>query len=322
MPRKKSARKYLLTINNPQTHGFDHARIRSILSDFPGIEYWCMCDETGEQGTYHTHIYAAFRNSVMFDTVRSKFYGAHIEPAKGKHRENRDYIRKEGKWLDDAKHETNHPETFEEWGELPPDKGKTETQAEKIMQLVKEGKTNAEILEELPTAYNRLNYIEQSRQTLLEARYKDTWRDLHTVYIWGETGAGKTRSIMEQHGYSKVYRVTDYAHPFDNYKGQEVILFEEFRSSLPLSAMLNYLDGYPVELPCRYANKVACYTEVYLVSNIPLYEQYRNIQKDEPESWNAFNRRIHEVRSMTKQFEELPQDDDLDWDTIFGESGG
>ena len=186
MPRKKSARKYLLTINNPQTHGFDHARIRSILSDFPGIEYWCMCDETGEQGTYHTHIYAAFRNSVMFDTVRSKFYGAHIDPAKGKHRENRDYIRKEGKWLDDAKHETNHPETFEEWGELPPDKGKTETQAERIMQLVKEGKTNAEILEELPTAYNRLSYIEQSRQTLLEARYKDTWRDLRTVYIWGD----------------------------------------------------------------------------------------------------------------------------------------
>ena len=86
--------------------------------------------------------------------------------------------------------------------------------------------------------------------------------------------------------------------------------------------MLNYLDGYPVELPCRYANKVACYTKVYLVSNIPLDEQYPNVQQNEPESWKAFNRRIHEVRSMTRQFEELPQDDDLDWDTIFGESGG
>lgn len=322
MPRKPSSRKFTLTINNPKDHGFDHARIHSILSDFPGLEYWCMCDETGEQGTYHTHLYMAFRNSVMFDTVRSKFYGAHIEPAKGKHRENRDYIRKEGKWLDDAKHETNHPETFEEWGELPPDKGKTETQAERIMQLVKDGKTNAEILEELPTAYNRLNYIEHARQTILEAKYKDDFRKLSTTYIWGETGAGKTRSIMEQHGYSNVYRVTDYAHPFDNYKGQDVILFEEFRSSLPLAAMLNYLDGYPVELPCRYANKVACYTKVYLVSNIPLHEQYPNVQQNEPESWKAFNRRIHEVRTMSKQFEELPPDDDLDLDSIFGESEG
>ena len=189
------------------------------------------------------------------------------------------------------------------------------------MQMVKDGKTNAEILEELPTAYSKINYIEQSRQTLLEAQYRDKWRDLSVVYIWGETGAGKTRSIMEQYGYSKVYRVTDYAHPFDNYKGQDVILFEEFRSSLPLSAMLNYLDGYPVELPCRYSNKVACYTKVYLVSNIPLHEQYRNIQKDEPESWNAFNRRIHEVRTMTTGFVELPTDDSFDPDAIFGESG-
>lgn len=321
MPRKPSSRKFTLTINNPKDHGFDHARIRSILSDFPGLEYWCMCDETGEQGTYHTHIYMAFRNSVMFDTVRSKFYGAHIEPAKGKHRENRDYIRKEGKWLDDAKHETNHPETFEEWGELPPDKSKGETQAERIMQLVKDGKTNAEILEELPTAYNRLNYIEQARQTILEAKFKDDFRKLSVTYIWGETGAGKTRSVMELYGYPNVYRVMDYAHPFDNYKGQDVILFDEFRSQLPLSAMLGYLEGYPTELPCRYANKVACFTKVFLVSNIPLEHQYPNVQQNEPESWKAFNRRIHEVRTMTKQFEELPPDDGFDPDSIFGESG-
>lgn len=321
MPRKPSSRKYQLTINNPQSHGFDHPRIRAILSEFPGIEYWCMCDETGEQGTYHTHIYAAFRNSVMFDTVRSKFYGAHIEPAKGKHRENRDYIRKEGKWQDDAKHETNHAETFEEWGELPPDKGKSETQAEQIMEMVKAGKSNAEILDELPTAYNRLNYIEQARQTLLEARYRNEWRSLSITYIWGDTGAGKTRSVMDLYGYANVYRVMDYAHPFDNYKGQDVILFDEFRSQLSLSSMLGYLDGYPTELPCRYSNKVACFTKVFLVSNIPLEQQYPNVQQNEPGSWAAFRRRIQAVQHMTRQFEELPPDDTLDIDAIFGESG-
>lgn len=321
MPRKPSSRKYQLTINNPQTYGFDHPRIRAILSEFPGIEYWCMCDETGEQGTYHTHIYAAFRNSVMFDTVRSKFYGAHIEPAKGKHRENRDYIRKEGKWQDDAKHETNHAETFEEWGDLPPDKGKSETQAEQIMQMVRDGKSNAEILDEMPTAYNRLNYIEQARQTLLEARYKNEWRKLSVTYIWGDTGAGKTRSVMDLYGYANVYRVMDYAHPFDNYKGQDVILFDEFRSQLPLSAMLGYLEGYPTELPCRYANKVACFTKVFLVSNIPLEHQYPNVQQNEPESWAAFRRRIQVVHHMTRDFEELPPDDSFDPDAIFGESG-
>ncbi|MBQ3548929.1 MAG: replication protein [Oscillospiraceae bacterium] len=321
MPRKPSSRKFTLTINNPQTHGFDHARIRSTLSDFPGVEYWCMCDETGEQGTYHTHLYMAFRNSVMFDTVRSKFYGAHIEPAKGKHRENRDYIRKEGKWLDDAKHETNHPETFEEWGELPPDKSRSESQSEQIMQMVMEGKTNAQILREMPTAYSKINYIEQARQTLLQEQHENEWRNLSVTYIWGETGAGKTRSIMELYGYANVYRVMDYAHPFDSYKGQDVILFDEFRSQLPLSAMLGYLDGYPVELPCRYANKQARFTKVFLVSNIPLEQQYPSVQIEKPGDWAAFRRRIQVVQHKTRDFEELPTDDSFDPDAIFGESG-
>ena len=321
MPRKPSSRKFTLTINNPKDHGFDHARIRSILSDFPGLEYWCMCDETGEQGTYHTHLYMAFRNSVMFDTVRSKFYGAHIEPAKGKHRENRDYIRKEGKWLDDAKHETNHPETFEEWGELPADKSRSESQAEQIMQMVMEGKTNAQILREMPTAYSKINYIEQARQTLLQEQHENEWRNLSVTYIWGETGAGKTRSIMELYDYANVYRVMDYAHPFDSYKGQDVILFDEFRSQLPLSAMLGYLDGYPVELPCRYANKQARFTKVFLVSNIPLEQQYPSVQIEKPGDWAAFRRRIQVVQHKTRDFEELPTDDSFDPDAIFGESG-
>lgn len=135
MPRKPSSRKFQLTINNPQDHGFDHVRIQSILSEFPGCVYWGMCDEIGEQGTPHTHIYVVFRNSVMFDTLHKKFYGAHIEPVQGSHKENRDYIRKDGKWAGDAKHETNLPDTFEEWGELPSDRTKGESQAEQIMDM-------------------------------------------------------------------------------------------------------------------------------------------------------------------------------------------
>ena len=114
----------------------------------------------------------------------------------------------------------------------------------------------------------------------------------YTEYIWGAPGVGKTRTVMEKHGYRNVYRVANYAHPFDGYKGQSVILFDEFRSSIPLTEMLSYLDGYPISLPCRYADKTACYTAVYIVSNIPLEKQYPNVQLLEPSSWQAFLRRI------------------------------
>ena len=65
--------------------------------------------------------------------------------------------------------------------------------------------------------------------------------------------------------------------------------------------MLNYLDGYPLMLPCRYANRQACYTKVYLISNVPLENQYRGVQMDEPLTWKAFLRRIHHVVEYTAE---------------------
>ena len=91
---------------------------------------------------------------------------------------------------------------------------------------------------------------------------------------------------------SDVFRVTDYAHPFDNYRGQRILLLEEFRSSLPIEQMLIYLDGYYCELPCRYSNKVSGWDEIFIATNVPFYEQYRNVQENHPETWTALARRI------------------------------
>lgn len=43
--------------------------------------------------------------------------------------------------------------------------------------------------------------------------------------------------VLESNGYSDVYRVTDYIHPFDGYNCQPVICFDEFRSSLKIKDM-------------------------------------------------------------------------------------
>lgn len=299
MARSKASRKYQLTINNPSEHNFKHERIRKILSDFSGLLYWCMGDEIGCEGTYHTHIYVVFKNAVMFDTLHKRFYGAHIEMAQGTNQENREYIQKGGKWAQSAKSETSVEGTFEEFGELPPDREKRVTDTETIFEMVKEGASNTEILEAVPGAMTKLLYIEQTRQTFREAQYRNVFRPLEVIYLWGAAGVGKTRSIMEKYGYSNVFRVTNYTHPFDGYAGEDVLLLDEYRSSFPITEILNYLDGYPLMLPCRYADKVACYTKVYIVSNIPLEQQYSQIQKENPETWQALMRRIAQNIEMT-----------------------
>ena len=100
---------------------------------------------------------------------------------------------------------------------------------------------------------------------------------------------------MEKYGYSNVFRVTDYIHPFDTYEGQDVVLFDEFFSGFQITEMNNLLDGYPLKLPARYSDKTALYTKVYIISNVELEKQYSKIQEEHPRVWEAFLRRIQTV---------------------------
>ena len=84
---------------------------------------------------------------------------------------------------------------------------------------------------------------------------------------------------MEAHGYSSVYRVTDYSHPFDRYAQEPVLCLDEFRSSLLIGDMLDYLDGYLLALPARYANRQVCYERVYIISN-PAASCFTSRQRD------------------------------------------
>lgn len=288
---------FQITINNPLTYGCDHLAIRqTLIENFPTLRYFCMADEIGEQGTPHTHIYVCFNSRVRFRTVQKHFNHAYITPAFGSVQANIEYIKKTGKWADTEKAETSVRGTFEDWGNVPVQRGKI-LEYEELYQMVEAGYTNAEILAINHDYIKCIDTIDKLRTMLLVEKFKGRRRlDLHVTYVHGATGTGKTRDILDRYGDASVYRVTNYLHPFDLYTCQPVMIFEEFRSSLRISDMLNYCDIYPLELPARYANKYACYTNVYITSNWSLEEQYREVQKDSPETWKAFLRRIHEVQ--------------------------
>lgn len=311
-PKKNlQSRKYAIAINNPldalieipKGSGtkvncpFTHEEIKARMKNLTSVVYWCMADEIGLEGkTPHTHLYLVARSPIRFSTVKNLFPTAHIEAAYGDSKTNRDYVKKEGRWAKSKKKETSIEGTFEEFGEIPAnEKIGLRGELQFIYDMIESGLSTADILKTFPEALRYLDKIDRARQLLIENEYQNTWRDLTVTYISGETRLGKTRGIMEQYGYSNVFRVTNYKNPFDNYKNQKVIIFEEFRSSLKIQDMLIYLDGYPCVLPARYNDKQACYLNVYLDTNIPLEEQYTNVQTESPRTWNAFLRRINTV---------------------------
>lgn len=292
---------YQLTINSPIEKGWSHEHILDVMrANFKTLVYICMADEQGS--CYHTHVFVVFASRVRFSMVKRYFEEAHIEKCKGSVSDNVNYVKKTGKWeLDEEKQEKKIEGTFEEYGAQPPDsKGKRSDMSE-LYQMVMDNMTNAEILAQNQDYILQIDKIDKVRTTILTEKYKETVRlDLEVVYISGATGTGKTRGVLEGNGFSNVYRVTDYMHPFDGYACQPVICFDEFRSSLKLKEMLLYCDIYPIELPSRYANKFACYNKVYIVSNWSLEKQYSEIQREDKESWEAFLRRINRIIIYSK----------------------
>ena len=289
-------RNYCITYNNPKK---TDEEFLEYLKGLAHIKYAVFQRETGEKKqTPHFQLYIEFEVGKTFKTIKEYFPSAHIEQRHGSKTQAREYCMKENKQSkegDNADFETRISGPYE-LGEFAEERERTDLSD--ILEMIRSGAGGKEIQDAYPGQFFRYyRNIEYLRQQSLEEKFKNIFRQIEVTYIYGGAGVGKTRYVMEKHGYENVFRMTDYGgkeggERFDGYNGQDVIAFEEFRSSIRLSDMLNYLDGYPLSLPARYNNKTACYTKAYIITNLPLDEQYIKMQQEHPETWKAFLRRI------------------------------
>lgn len=304
--KKIRGQKAFLTLNNPIAHGYNTEKpedmkavyFQRALKQWGSIIYMCCTKEIGKKtNTTHDHLYIHFQRQVYITSIQKVFPHCDIEFHNGSDEDNRNYVFKLGEKYANDKAETKQDGFQLEWGEMEKfrqNQGKR-NDLEELKELILSGKSNAEIYNHNANYLKYATYIDKIRLDLIQDKYKKENRFLKVIYQCGETGTGKTRGVMEKFGYENVYRITDYEHPFDSYALQDTIVFEEFRSSLKIEQMLNYLDLYPVMLPSRYANKVACYHNVYINTNWQLKEQYENTQEKYHQTWQAFLRRIDEV---------------------------
>jgi hypothetical protein len=277
--------------------------------------------EKGEkEHTEHIQMFITFTCGKRFETIKNYFPTAHIEAVKGTNVQARDYC---------SKTDTRIGETIE-IGQFAEERARTDNA--QYLEMIDNNASNTELKKHFPALFMRTyNNIDKMRQENLFAEHKRKFRNIETTYIYGGTGVGKTKYIYENFGFD-VYRVTNYAkNPFDYYEGQDIIIFDEFDSSFKITEMLNYLDKYPLMLPCRFNDKVACYTKIFIISNKTLAEQYPNVQTEKMEQYKALLRRIHNVARMdisgkliyekqngneTKTAELVPlaiSDDELPW---------
>lgn len=249
----------------------------------------------------HCHIVLQHKNAIAFDTLKQLIPYGDIEKQRGNNQECYNYaLHIDSKSKDKEKDlytidciKTNIQD-LENWCNI---KQGAREDLEEFTQAIMSGATQKQLLTEYkPQVARYEKYYNFCRQTYLEETFGKKLRDVDVVYIYGGAGLGKTYSIYNEFGADNIYSVDDYSHPFDMYDAQDVLVLDEYRSNFDITYLLKLLDKYPLKLRARYSNKIACYTKVFIISNIPLSEQYKNSDND---TKFALMRRIKTIKHYT-----------------------
>lgn len=249
--------------------------------------------EIGEQATqknpdgyYHFHVYLEHSTPIRFATLKKRFPKANIVARRGSRQEAYDYVLKAGSRVGEPfSHGTI---------DLQDHQGKR-SDLEYCHAQIKAGRSVNELMSE---DYRTLRYVNALRDLQSTCRQASIpkYRQVSVAYLYGPPRCGKTRRVTDMYEPGQYCRKISYGTTtdrFDEYDGEEVLILDDFNSGIKdISVLLNALDGHYMNLPARYRDSPAAYTTVWIIANIPLERQYRELKQSAPEQWNAFVSRI------------------------------
>ena len=305
---KESARSWFCVLNNPQNL-FENLTPVEMVEH--AIELWCnnkpqrTCAvnyEIGDNGTPHMHMVLEDPSKVRFSALQKLFKGIHIEPTRGTKEQAEDYINKRGRF-EEKNHTVVVPAIYH--GTIKANQG-ARNDLDVIQELLEQGKTPNEIMD-ISIHYRK--YETLIRKQFNRMRSKDmNLRTVTTYWHVGESGCGKSHSLLtlkEQYGAENIYFLTDYENGgFDNYCAEKVLFMDEFKGNMRFQILLNYLDVYPIQIHCRYANSNAFWTEVHITSVFPPEEAYNFMVEESQRNKDKIQqllRRIHAIVYHYKQ---------------------
>lgn len=266
------ARSWFCVLNNPAEHGFtgtpeeiaDAMRDRWLEGNPQRTCAVAYCISAEE--LHHCHAVFEDTKTMRFSAVQKLFPGMHIEVTKGNKEQAEDYINKRGKWQEKGEtivYISRH-------GEIKGAQGQRRD-LEVIEDMLSAGMKPSEIMRR-SLSYRRFDRL--ISDAYFDKRLQETpiLRDLFIQWHVGPPGSGKSYlqiQLCEKYGPDEVYCVTDYAHPFDKYNGERVLMLDEFRGNCRFGELMSWLDNKRTQIPCRYTNRYALWNEVHICSVLP-----------------------------------------------------
>ncbi len=253
------------------------------------MQYLVYQEEIGDSGTYHFQGYCEFKTALHLNSVKAVLGGdsVHIERRRGTAQQAIAYSKK-----DDTR--VPHTQPYED-GE-PRQQGKR-LDLEGFKDEVMGGANLRDVIDEhfgiiarYPKFYQTLNLLHRPvRETELEV----------SLFI-GDTGLGKTRTIMDEFGSSPSFYRTPLNNGtmwFDGYDGHSTVLLDDFAgaaSHVTLCTLLQLLDRYPLLVPTKGGHTWFLPDKIFVTTNVLPRDWYK--WENRGEQYKALARRFYHVR--------------------------
>ncbi len=272
-------RNCVFTWNNPD--GF-------IDFDEEEMEYLIYQEEIGESGTYHFQGYCEFKRQLSLNQAKALLGGAtvHLERRRGSAQEAIAYCQK-----DDTR--VAHTQPYE-YGTSKAQGKRIDLEAFK--NEVMAGKRKRDLIDDhvgiiarYPKFYDQLTMMNRPQRS----------QELVVTLLIGDTGLGKTRSVMQKYGEDLDFYVAPLNNGtmwYDTFDGHTKVLLDDFAgaaSHISLCSLLRLLDRYPVLVPTKGSHTWWLPNEVFVTTNIlpRLWYKWEN----RGEQYKALARRFHKV---------------------------
>lgn len=280
-------RAYCFTLNNYSDD--DITEIKKVE-----CSYLVFGKEVGESGTPHLQGFIHFTNPRTMTGVKKDkaFKKAHLEVSEAP-KKAIEYCKKgeqsHSEWVAEGTKGASYGKNFEgfEKGEF---KQGARNDLTRVYEEVKNGKSADDVAWDEPSSYDAAS---RTILKLEDIRLRKLRRSEMTEGVWlfGETGVGKSEWAYEQGGTSF------YSYPYDGgwwdgYKCEPCVIIDEFRGQLPYNELLRMVDKHPnyyVRRRCREPMPF-CSLKVIVTSSLPPWKVFKNL--DEKDSLNQLFRRF------------------------------
>lgn len=179
---------------------------------------------------------------------------------------------------------------FVEFGTGPQQGARTDLG--EVKKDLENGKLLDDIIIENPYLYHQYGRtLEKVNNILLQKKYRQ-WMTLGEWYF-GKSDVGKSHTAFENYNPNTHYKLNFRDGGFwQNYKGQEIIIINEFRGEIPFSELLEIVDKWPYNVKIKGSDTVPLLAKKVIITSPKHPKEIYSQSLDKKDNFIQFKRRF------------------------------